>query len=295
VHVRQSLKDLFRRRPRWRDFEHTGELSTYRAKAEQLGLRSLYLFLSFDCDTPEDADVVEELAGGLRDRGLAFTLSVPGQTLIEGSETYAKLASQGVEFINHGFAPHAVWHVDRYVSQTFYRDMNEIDIVDDIARGHAAVEMVTGQVATGFRTPHFGTFQDDAQLRLIHETIRGLGYRYSTSTLPSKALAEGPIVEYDGVFEVPLSGSISAPTTVIDSWTNLVDKSELILGKAYFERVAETLRYFVSDSIPGVFSLYADPSHVIRQEPFWQAMDLLESEGIPSLQGSEVIGLLNRA
>lgn len=291
----KRLRTIFARRRRDDYVETRSVYAAYRSASKRLGLSSLGVFLSFDCDTPEDAEVVDELARELNQLGLTFSLSVPGQTLLQSASTYRAISEAGVEFMNHGFARHAIWNVDHYVSTTFYRDMTNAEIVADIQHGHEAVLGVTGQSARGFRTPHFGTFQEVHQIRLIHETIRTLGYSYSSSTLPSKALDNGPLFDGDGIVEIPLSGSISAPTTVIDSWTYLEDKKNITLGEAYFQRVEETVQFFLDESIPGLLSLYADPRHVVGQSPFWAAMELIQSKGLPSFSGEQVAGLAKPA
>src|SRR3546814_2798651 len=78
-----------------------------------------------------------------------MTMAVPGTQLHRGADTYAALAAKGVEFINHGFQPHAEWSDDRYVSATFYHEMAAEAVEADMRAGDAAVRDVIGRAQIG--------------------------------------------------------------------------------------------------------------------------------------------------
>ncbi len=255
--------------------------------AKTSGLDQRYLFLSFDCDTDWDIDVVTELHSFLASLDIKMTMAVPGAQLQKGAETYERLAEKGVEYMNHGALPHAKWEVDQYVSTTFYEKMESSEVVSDIKQGHEIVRAITKTEPKGFRAPHFGHFQRPDQLDLIYETARNLGYTYCSTTVPEKGLTRGPVVNYGGLLELPTFGSASSPTCILDTWTYLADRKQYKLQDTYFDLFAETIDFFTKQKLPALFTWYGDPSHVVGQRPFEKAMELIHQHRIPSLSGQE--------
>lgn len=271
-------------------------LRNYGQKARASGFEQLYLFLSFDCDTDQDISASTEIHAFLAALGIKMTMAVPGTQLHRGADTYAALAAKGVEFINHGFQPHAEWSDDRYVSATFYHEMPAEAVEADMRAGDAAVRDVIGRAPLGFRAPHFGMFQAPAQLALVHSVAQRLGYSYCSTTIPSYGHAHGPAVDVGGeVIELPTFGSAHAPTTILDSWTYLTDRRDYVLGADYEELLVETVEVMLRHSIPGLLTWYADPSHVVGQAPFYRAMEHVARRGIESLHGNECVGFARRA
>lgn len=299
----------FRRVARWarnlayrassRDSDSSGQamarLKSYGAKAAACGLDRLHLFLSFDCDTDLDFEAVMPLDAFLRERGIVPTYAVPGAQLMRGRDIYAAIAASGREFMNHGGRAHAAWKVDQYVPITFYEKMASDDVIADIEEGHRIVVDVTGQSPSGFRAPHFGCFQRDQDLGLIHRTIKRLGYSYSSTTVPDKALENGPIYRADNVVEIPVFGSARHPHLILDTWTQLTDRRCYALGESYYELFAETIDVLTRNNIPALLTWYGDPSHAWQQAPFMNAMDLIAKHAIPSLSGREVASLCSDA
>src|SRR5262245_54263038 len=100
--------------------EHESQLIAYGAKARAQGFDRLLLYLTFDCDTDEDAAAALELDPWLRARGIRGAYAVPGTQLIRAADSYQRLMAAGAAFLNHGYVPHAEWREDRYVPVTFY-------------------------------------------------------------------------------------------------------------------------------------------------------------------------------
>lgn len=269
-----------------------GPFAALGEKARETGLDRLYLFLSFDCDTDLDIAASTELHAFLANLGIKMTMAVPGTQLRNGAGVYRALAANGVEFINHGFLPHTAWHVDRYVSATFYHEMDQAAVAEDIRQGHQAVMEVIGRAPAGFRAPHFGHFQEPEHLELVYSLARQLGYRYCSTTSPTAAYAHGPVYDVGGLVELPTSGSVRAPTTILDSWTYLTDRRDYALSEDYADLMIETVDTLIEQGIPGILSWYGDPAHVIGQAPFERAMQHLSARRLVSLTGTEAAALI---
>lgn len=291
-HLRKSVRG--ERDAAAQDAERARVFARYDALARRAGFDRLHLFLSFDCDTDEDFAVAEGLDAELRRRGIEPSYAVPGAQLRKGDTIWSRLAARGAHFLNHGGRAHAAWQGDRYHPVTFYEKLSPAEVVADIEQGHRDVCEVTGRAPSGFRAPHFGSFQAPEQLALVHGTARRLGYRYCSTTLPSLALAEGPVVARDGLYEIPLFGSWHAPTTILDSWTYLSDRRRYALDETYHALFAETVERLLAADVAGLLSYYADPSHVAGQAPFARVLDLLERHRIPSLGPDAIVALVAR-
>ena len=261
----------------------------YIRRARQWGIDRLYLVLSFDCDTQEDIAAAEQLDQWLRERNIKACYAVPGAQLKQGAETYRRIAENGSPFLNHGAAPHTEKVGDAYQSVTFYHQWTHDEVVQDITRGHEIVTETIGQEPRGFRAPHFGLFQKPHQLELQYQTLRSLGYRYSTSTLPNLAFRRGPVYDAGGLFEFPLSGSYASCLQILDSWGSIKSPQEPVLQEVYSRLFVETVQRFVELKIPGLLNYYVDPAHVIRSDAFYEAMNYLIQQKIPSLHYEDVL------
>jgi len=282
-----------RLRPRKSEEERAAlRYSVYSEAARNVGLRESLLFLSFDCDTDLDADVVVDLHKFLLELGIKSSYAVPGAQLEKHPDPYRELAAMGAEFMNHGARAHAVWDSDRWVGVTFYSEMDRDEVVRDIIEGDRIVRETLGIEPLGFRAPHFGSFQKSEDLQLIYRTVQELGYTYCSTTTPALGLREGPVLFRGGLVEIPCFGSIRNPETILDSWTYLVDKINYRLKDEYAELFEETLRVCQEQEIPAIFNWYADPCHVAGQSAFLKSMELIKEQRIRSLTGSEIAELV---
>ena len=265
-------------------------IAQYAALCEACGIDRLYLLLTFDCDTDRDIDIVADLDRDLRRRGIAAGYAVPGAQLEKGASTWRRVAEAGAEFLNHGGRAHAEFRDGRFWPITFYERLSAEDVVADIRLGDTLVRSIAGKTPEGFRAPHFGSFQEPAQLDLIYRTVEQLGYAYCSTTTPATALERGPVVRVGPqLVELPTMGSYRNPTTLLDSWTYLTDRTHYALGDEYFELFDETVREMSRRQLPGLLTYYADPSHVAGQKPFERALDAIAAAKIPTLHGREAV------
>ena len=227
--------------------------------------------ISLDCDTRRDLGVVTDVHERLRAVGITPTYAVPGSLLELGTDVYRAIAAEGAEFVNHGWAEHCELDADTrtYTSSYFYDELPRDVVADDVRRGHAAVSEILGRPPTGFRTPHFGTFSRRRDVAWLHELLVGLGYRYSSSTMPLQGLVRGPLwLGTGGIVEIPVSGSPVAPHRVLDTWSYRFAPGRRGREAAYLDEVRTLLRR----GGPAILNLYGDPSQV-EDWPAW--FDLL--------------------
>lgn len=270
---------------------HLGLWQQYTKLAKSQGLKRLYLLLSFDCDTPEDIAAASELDPWLAAKGLKRTYAVPGAQLEQGGETYQALARAGADFINHGQRPHAERRGDRYWPMTFYNEMTSQEVVEDIRLGHQTCLKVLGQAAKGFRAPHFGYFQKPEQRELMYAELRRLGYAYSSSTVPQLGFEQGPVIQVKDLFEIPLSGSLDLPYTILDSWNYVKSPQEPTITSQYAELFKATVDGLLEVGVCGVLNYYVDPAHVRGAPGFKQAMEHALGRGLVSLDYSGLLAL----
>lgn len=245
----------------------------YAQLARQAGLKRLYFILSFDCDTPEDAEVAWDVHARLRAMGVTPVFAVPGELLKQGRRVYRRILEDGAEFINHGYRQHTYFDKARgaYASCFFYDQESPQDVRDDIMAGDRNLRATLGVEPRGFRTPHFGTFQRPDQLRFLHRVLGELGYAFSTSTVPLYAYRFGPVFRNFGILELPVSGMASRPLRILDSWTCFAAPKRRFEPKHYLDegcRVAERFHAFGV----GLLNFYADPSHIHDRPEFFTAV-----------------------
>jgi hypothetical protein len=261
----------------------------YSRLARAQGFDRLYLLLSFDCDTPEDIPAADYMNDWLSERGVKTTYAVPGTQLQQGARVYRRLADSGAEFINHGASSHTEWRDGRYWSTTFYHQMTPAQIDADIRAGHKIFCDVLGRDPVGFRAPHFGNFQTEEQRAIVYETLRDLQYRFSSSTVPEFALRHGPLCDMGGLYEIPLSGTYSAPFTVFDSWSFIESPYNPVVNTAYADAMIETVQRLLTLDVVGVLSYYVDPAHVYNNDVFYDALKFVLDQKIPTLHLTQLL------
>ena len=249
--------------------------------ARALGLKRLYLTLSFDCDTEDDIGVAWDVHERCRQLGVLPSYAVPGELLAQGQEVYGRIAATGAEFINHGGRSHVYFdhQADCYASNFFYDQQSPDTLIEDIRQGDQTVRDVLGTPPRGFRVPHFGTFQRPAHLKFLHRQLTSLGYAFSSSTTPWYALCHGPLVRREGLVELPVTGMISRPLSVLDSWTCFAAPDRTRCPDDYGREAAEIARRFAGH--PGYINIYADPSHIAGKDVFFQALAQLRAIANP--------------
>lgn len=249
----------------------------YARLARRQGFARAYFILSLDCDTDADTAVAESVHARLAQLGIRPVYAVPGEVLERGQDVYLRIAASGAEFLNHGYRTHTLYdpQTRSYESILFYHQLPHAGILDDIRRGHDAHLRVLRKAPAGFRTPHFGTFQRPHQLRLLHQALAGMGYAYSSSTLPRYALLHGPTPRVTPcLYEIALSGCYDQPLRILDSWGFRFAPGRPSPESEYRRQLERMVAFFACGRVPGLLNYYADPSQVHDWPDFFHAMSL---------------------
>jgi hypothetical protein len=235
------------------------------ALARRAGLRQPHFVLSFDCDTDADSAVVAAMHARLRSGGLSPLYAVAGEVLDAAADEYRAISDDGAVFLNHGFRRHAAVDPESgaVTSTYFYGAVSAAEWQDDIRRGDQAIGDILGQRPDGFRTPHFASFESPRDLATLWQFLSELGYHYSSSTRPLFGLRHGPFFERAGIVEFPVSGCLSEPGQILDSW-GLIRS-----GDGTSRRLLDELRAYLATmetGQPGLLNLYLDPADIAADE-----------------------------
>lgn len=243
--------------------------------ARAAGIDRVWLILSFDCDTREDAQVAGAVHERLAGMGVTPVYAVPGKRLEADADVYRRLADSGAEFINHGHEEHTYFDEDagHFRSRWFYDEEPRDAVRADIEGGHETVTAITGTQPVGFRAPHFGTFQAPDELRFVHEVARGLGCRFASTTMPLWGLREGPLFRRFGLPEFPVTGPPSSPLGLLDTWGHFA-APDRVREPEDFVSEGKALAEVMRSVGAGIINVYGDPSHVADREDFFETVAL---------------------
>jgi len=247
----------------------------YQRAARNLGFKKSYLVLSFDCDTEKDIEVIEDVHNRVTSLGAHPIYAVPGELLLLGADVYRRMKKAGAEFINHGYLSHTSYDPTsrNYVSTLFYDRISGQEVIEDIHCGHEAYLNVFGSEPTGFRTPHFGTYNKKNQLSHLYSILGTLGYSFSSSTTPVLSMWKGPVIfDRSGIIEFPVTGCFDYPGRILDSWSFRFSPSRSYDEHDYAHQFRRLVDYFSADENVGIMNIYADPSQVYDWPEFFDCV-----------------------
>ncbi len=245
----------------------------YQENSINNGLQGLKFVLSFDCDTEEDFSVAWDVHSKLMDMGIMPVYAVPGQLLMRGEKVYQRIKETGAEFINHGYTEHTYFNEKTGLNAScfFYDTLPEEVVRNDIQNGDKCLRDVLGVIPQGFRTPHFGTYSKPEHLNVLYDELENLKYKFSSSTPPIFGYRKGPAHKVGNIVELPVTGTGSRPLSILDSWAFLAKDNQ---NRQHGRYLAETkLKAIEIENIGvGIINIYADPSHVVNQSEFFEAV-----------------------
>ena len=231
----------------------------------KLKLDNNYFIFSLDCDTIEDLKFISKLHDKLNGLNILPTYAVPGELLLKDVTLFKNLKKKGAEFINHGYNLHT--HYDttnkKYLSTHFYKDYTDSQIEIDIKKGHDTITKLFNEQPIGFRTPHFGTLNNNKKKNQIYKVLSNLNYKFSTSNTPLDSFWNLPIHKLEnGLFEISLTGSFDRPHIILDSWNFKFANNRYFAEDDYFQQIYKIKKYFNSKNTYILINIYADPSHL---------------------------------
>lgn len=250
------------------------------------------LILSFDCDTKEDFKVGLDVHTRLLNMNVMPVYAVPGELLIQGQEVYKKIHATGSEFINHGGRVHTYFDakLDRYASNFFYDKQEQKVLREDIMLGHKILQDTLGVNAEGWRTPHFGTFQQPKNLKFMYSVLKVLNYKFSTSTVPSWGYKCGSLFKTNEIVEIPVTGVMDAPENIMDTWAYFEAPDRTKSPQDYLVTCLQ-LAEFASKN-PVLINIYGDPSHIFDKNEFFEGIKIL-SQVAKNTNYSQLLGQLD--
>lgn len=253
----------------------------YSRRCRKAGMKSSALILSFDCDIDDDIAVAWDVHSRLMDMGVLSAYAVPGAQLERGADVYRRIAATGAEFLNHGGRAHTYFDTElqRHRSCFFYEQQTAKDLEEDIRLGHEIVTRVIGKTPSGWRTPHFGSYQQPEHFEFLYNLLNELGYTYSSSAMPVKSLREGPRLRGQGLYEIPLTGPYGYPFVNMDSWSYFLEADAQRQGE--FSLSCQQLAEF-SAKKPILINIYADPCHIAGNDRFFEGIALMAKAARPT-------------
>ena len=247
-------------------------------------IKKTVFLLSFDCDTELDIEVLPQVVEKLQAIGIKPVLAVPGELIERGEAVYKRFADSGIEFINHGYVQHTHLQLPEriYKSNFFYHKLSRSQISQDVKKGHEAICKHLGITPTGFRTPHFGSFQKNSELQFLWKLLQNMGYEFSSSTTPRVGIKKGPLWK-EQILEVPVTGCPSWPTKILDSWGFGFAPFRSVEKQDYVKQI-EMLLEDIEAGRNIVINIYADPSQVYDWPEFFETLETLAPYNVGSFK-----------
>tara|TARA_Y100000590_G_scaffold457581_1_gene610514 strand:- start:10998 stop:11891 length:894 start_codon:yes stop_codon:yes gene_type:complete len=235
--------------------------------------KKLFL-LSFDCDTQKDIDSLENLLKKLKSISFKIVLAIPGELVSKNINLIINLKNNyEIEFLNHGYYLHTELDEKTNIYKPIFsyenKDINfikeDIKLAHDFFKDKLQIEL------KGFRAPHFGDI-NYRKKRKIFKYLKNLGYLFSSSSIYDTALFKGPIFSCEGITEITVTGCADKQSSILDSWSFLVQKdNKLDLSSEYIAEIKKLI-YLFDDDKHNFINIYADPSHIINVDNFFNVL-----------------------
>jgi len=240
--------------------------------------RKSCLLLSFDCDFPEDALALPEIARDLEGRQIKASFACVGRWVSEYPEEHRAVLEGGHELLNHTFShPELVNSPGHFVSfrddlqERHWGELTSGEKREEITRCQDAVRESLDYQMIGFRAPHFGKVDADD----LYPMLRELELTYSTSALACRGPQLGCPFTVEGILEIPVTTCPHHPFTSFDSWHAFYAK-----GGWHASNFVEVFESRLKSSVQagGLTNIYLDPKDRNRYE-FARLLDVVESVG----------------
>ena len=247
--------------------------------------------LSFDCDTQKDINSLEKLIKKLNFINFKVVLAIPGELVQNNFELIKKLNNNySIEFLNHGYYLHTNFNDEEksYKPIFSYEKKNIEFIKKDIELAHNLFKDKLNINLIGFRAPHFGDISYNKKKK-IYKYLKKLGYSYSSSSIYDLAFLKGAIFILEGITEISVTGCADNPILMLDSWSFLkINNEKLILSPNYFVELKK-LQDVLDNKNFNFVNIYADPSHVIENDVFFENLKKFSKLNLLNLRDVKLI------
>ena len=110
--------------------------------------------------------------------------------------------------------------------------------------------------------------------------------------MPRYGLRDGAVVTRFGLAELPLSGMVSQPLNVLDTWSCFQAPNRR-LGPEDYHREGLALLEHLRRRGCGLLNIYADPIHIYHQEAFFKTLRAWTAVAAPITYASLLMKLNN--
>lgn len=217
------------------------------------------LLLSFDCDFPEDALALPEIARQLRGHSISASFACVGRWVEDYPEAHQAVLDEGHELFNHSYShPELVNSPQHFVSSRDDfnpRRWHELTLAErdgEIQRCQEVVGDRLGYEMNGFRAPHFGNVSAGD----LYAILERLGMDFSSSVLAPHGEKFGIPLWKGRLLEIPVTTCPRHPLTSFDSWHAFYAR-----GGWHRNDFAELLQKRLEGAVRGcaLTNIYLDP------------------------------------
>lgn len=230
--------------------------------------------LSFDCDYPEDVEMLPLLLDMLKKRPYHASFACVGYWIEKYPDIHRRILDEGHEIINHTYT-----HPDNDVLNPGrkFRNCSLEEKADEIEKCHVVCQRLLDYSPVGLRIPHFKhNFNPD-----IYKILSRFGYVFSSSTWLTNSATFGlPFMAEEGIIEFPLSTCPGHPFTVFDTWHSLNSTRWVHYlnhrGEEGYMLALERL-LDIGTNTNSYLNIYLDPLDIPRIGNFRNVLDRLEN------------------
>lgn len=198
----------------------------YRDLSWKTGSETVAL-LSFDIDYRKDEDSLPRLVRVLKECDVQASFACVGAHVARRPAPYQMLNGEGHELLNHTYThPHnKELSPNRKWSQLSWAEKGE-----EISHCQDVLEKATKVRPMGFRLPHFGSVQGDAN-PTYYSLLSKMGFLYSSSVLDFMQRGKPWVkIEPAGIVEIAITTCPFHPFTAMDSY-------HIVRSKRWFYRM----------------------------------------------------------
>lgn len=244
----------------------------YRGKREKISWdgRKACITLSFDCDYTEDIKALPSLLEILRQYSFRASFACVGVFIERYPKEHRAILNDNHEILNH---THTHPNNEELNADQKFNELSASQQKDEIKRCDTVLKNILGYSPIGFRTPHFGNLHTAS----VYNTLKELGYRYSSSISAAKSRSSGLPFLRDGIMEFPVSACPRHPFGVFDTWHSLLRGNKKHIKEGEFYALFKKLIDFAIEKNLYI-NVYFDPQDIINVKEFKQMMDYIENK-----------------